>query len=89
MCYGSPRPKAAKLSRNSRALSFLINVDMASWTQLMSSFISPLRNNNLRLSISFKAKSTDMSPLTENSPLFRAVKESASQLGLDIETEEK
>ena len=62
---------------------------MASWTQLMSSFIYPLKNNNLKLSINFKAKSTEMAPLSENSPIYRAVKESASQLGLDIETEEK
>ena len=62
---------------------------MASWTQLMSSFIYTLKNNNLKLSINFKAKSTEMAPLSENSPIYRAVKESASQLGLDIETEEK
>jgi hypothetical protein len=30
-----------------------------------------------------------MAPLNENSPIYRAVKESASQLGLDIEAEEK
>jgi len=82
-------PEGGETVKEFKSIIISGNVDMASWTQLMSSFISPLRNNNLRLSISFKAKSTDMSPLTENSPLFRAVKESASQLGLDIETEEK
>ena len=82
-------PEGGETVKEFKSIIISGNVDMASWTQLMSSFISPLRNNNLRLSISFKAKSTDMSPLTENSPLFRAVKESASQLGLDIETEEE
>ena len=48
----------------------------------------PLKNNNLKLGINFKAKSTGLAPLNENSPLYRAIKESASQLGLDIETEE-
>ena len=61
---------------------------MASWTQLMSSFIYTLKNNNLKLSINFKAKSTEMASLSENLPIYRAVKESASQLGLDIEAEE-
>lgn len=65
------------------------NVDLANWTQLFSSFIMPLKNNNLKLEVSFKAKSTPLAPLDENSPIYRAVKESASQLGLDIETEEK
>jgi hypothetical protein len=55
----------------------------------MISTLSFRRNNNLKLSICFKAKSTELAPLNENSPLYRAVKESASQLGLDIETEEK
>lgn len=61
---------------------------MAIWTQLMSSFIYPLKNNNLKLSINFKAKSTEINLFSENSPIYRTVKESASQLWLDIETEE-
>ena len=72
-----------------KSLTISGTVDIASWTQLFSSFIVPLKNNNLKLSISFKAKSTDLAPLNENSPIYRAVKESASQLGLDIETEGK
>ena len=72
-----------------KSLTISGNVDLASWTQLFSSFIVPLKNNNLKLNINFKAKSTEMSPLNENSPIYRAVKESASQLGLEIETEER
>ena len=64
------------------------NVDMANWTQLFSSFIMPLKNNNLKIDVSFKAKNTELGKLDENSPIYKAVKESASQLGLDIETEE-
>jgi hypothetical protein len=85
---GDPTPPGPAV-KEFKSLTVSGNVDMASWTQLMSSFIYPLRNNNLKLSVSFKAKSTEMSPLNENSPLYRAVKESASQLGLDLEIEEK
>ena len=85
---GVPTPPVPSV-KEFKSITISGNVDIASWTDLMSSFISPLRNNNLRLSINFKAKSTEMAPLNENSPIYRAVKESASQLGLDIETEEK
>ena len=85
---GNPVPPE-EVVKAFKSLTISGTVDMASWTQLMSSFISPLRNNNLKLSICFKAKSTELAPLNENSPLYRAVKESASQLGLEIETEEK
>lgn len=72
-----------------KSLTISGNVDLSNWTQLFSSFIMPLKNNNLKVEVSFKAKSTPMAPLDENSPIYRAVKESASQLGLDIEVEEK
>ena len=85
---GTPLPPE-EVVKAFKSLTISGTVDMASWTQLFSSFIVPLKNNNLKLSISFKAKSTEMAPLNENSPIYRAVKESASQLGLDIETEEK
>ena len=84
---GTPIPPE-EVVKAFKSLTISGTVDMASWTQLFSSFIVPLKNNNLKLSISFKAKSTDMAPLNENSPIYRAVKESASQLGLDIEAEE-
>ncbi len=71
-----------------KSLTISGSIDMASWTQLFSSFIMPLKNNNLKLEVSFKAKSTHLAPLDENSPIYRAVKESAAQLGLDMETEE-
>ena len=85
---GDPIPPEQTV-KEFKSLTISGNVDMASWTQLFSSFIMPLKNNNLKLNISFKAKSTEMAPLNETSAIYRAVKESASQLGLDIETEEK
>ena len=72
-----------------KSLTISGSVDIASWTQLFGSFIMPLKNNNLKLSIEFKAKSTSLAPLNESSPIYRAVKESASQLGLDLEAEEE
>ena len=49
----------------------------------------PLKNNNLQLEVRIKAKSTAMNPLTENSATYRAVKESAAQLGLEMDEEVK
>lgn len=84
---GFPTPPVPSV-KEFKSITISGNVDIASWTQLFSSFIMPLKNNNLKLSISFKAKSNEMAPLNENSPIYRAVKESAAQLGLDLETEE-
>lgn len=85
--YGAPTPPD-EVVKTFKSITITGNVDLANWTQIFSSFIVPLKNNNLKLGINLKAKSTDLAPLNENSPLYRAIKESASQLGLDIETEE-
>ena len=36
----------------------------------------------------FAASNNSTNPLTDNSPIFKSVKESASQLGLELEVEE-
>ncbi len=64
-------------------------VPMENWTYLWPSFINMLKNNRLQIEVKFSAKNTETSPLTENSQTYKSVKESASQLGLKIETEEK
>lgn len=81
-------PENGETIKSFKSLTVSGNVALENWTQLFSSFILPLKGNNLKVSITFKAKSTEASPLNENSQIYRAVKESASQLGLDIETEE-
>ena len=58
------------------------------WTQLFTSFVNILKNNNLKIEIKFKAKTNAGYPLKENSATVKSVKESASQLGLDFEAEE-
>ena len=62
-------------------------VPLENYSQLFTSFINTLKNNNLKIEIKFTAKSTDTLPLTENSATIKSVKESASQLGLDFEVE--
>lgn len=64
------------------------SVPMENWVQLFPSFITTLKKNNLEIEVKFTAKSTEQNPLTENSPTFKSIKESASQLGLDFEMEE-
>ena len=58
------------------------------WTQLFTSFVVPLSQNNLDIEVSFKAKSTGAKPLDESAQIYKIVKESAQQLGLKLEEEE-
>lgn len=62
-------------------------VPVEQWTQLFSSFIVPLNQNNLEIEVSFKAKSTSAKPLDESAQIYKVVKESAQQLGLKLEEE--
>ncbi|MCF2635064.1 ATP-binding protein [Prevotellamassilia timonensis] len=64
-------------------------IPMEHWTDLFGSFISTLRNNGLKIKVEFEATSTPLSEITENSPLYKSIKESASQLGLTFTTEEE
>lgn len=57
------------------------------YTQIHPSFIVPLMHNQLEINIIIKAKSTKSKPLTESSQEYKIVKESAQQLGLDLEEE--
>lgn len=71
-----------------KAITVSGRVPIENYTQLWSSFVNTLKNNGLEIEISFKAKNNYSHPLTENSPVVKSVKESASQLGLDFKTEE-
>lgn len=62
-------------------------VPVEQWTQLFSSFVVPLSQNNLEIEVSFKAKSTSSKPLDESAQIYKVVKESAQQLGLKLEEE--
>lgn len=64
-------------------------VALENWSQLFASFVNPLRSNQIEIEVSFKAKSTALNPITDNSATYKSIKESASQLGMTFETEEK
>ncbi len=64
------------------------NVPIENYSQLFSSFVNTLKNNNLKIEVKFTASNNATSPLTDNSPLVKSIKESASQLGLNFEVEE-
>lgn len=50
--------------------------------------MNTLKNNHLKIEVKFTASTNEANPLTENSPIVKSVKESASQLGLEFEVEE-
>lgn len=60
-------------------------IDMAD----VLNFARALRDNNVRINIEIEAHSTESSPISENSKQFTIAKESAKQLGLKFEAEEK
>lgn len=62
-------------------------VPVERWTDLFSSFVVPLKNNGLEIEISFKAKTTSSNPLNESAQVYKIVKESVIQLGLNLEEE--
>ena len=64
------------------------NVPIENYSQLFSSFVNTLKNNHLKIEVKFTASNNSTSPLAENSPIVKSVKESASQLGLNFEVEE-
>lgn len=62
-------------------------IPLDQYTQLFTSFIRPLAQNNIEIEVRIKGKSTTAKPLTESSQEYKIVKESAQQLGLDFEVE--
>ena len=64
------------------------SIDGSKWNQMFSSFINLLRRNNLEIDVKIKAKSTAENPIKESSPTYKSIKESASQMGLDLKVEE-
>ena len=65
-----------------------VSVAVDQWNDLYSSFVQTLRDNGLRIEVKFTATSNNALPLTENSQIYKSVKESASQLGLNLTEEE-
>jgi len=63
-------------------------VSVENYNQIFTSFIIPLVKNKVEIEISIKGKNTEANPLTENSKTYKIIKESANQLGLNLEEEE-
>ena len=82
-----PTPQPSPTKKYSK-VTISGEIPMENYSALFSSFIQTLRQNNLRISMKFTATSTPVNPLTDTSATVRSIKESASQLGLNIEFEE-
>ncbi len=74
--------------RRIKSLTISGKVPLESYSQIFTSFLQPLMHNHLEIEVKIKAKSTNANPLTESSQVYKIVKESASQLGLNLEEEE-
>ena len=83
-----PDPNPTPSETTFKKVTISGSIPMENWTQLFTSFINPLKQNNLQIEIKFTAKSNDAHPITSASQLYKSIKESASQLGLTLETEE-
>lgn len=57
------------------------------FNQLFQSFIMPLKENDVEIEFKITAKSKPNYQITENSQQYKIVKESASQLGFELEEE--
>ncbi len=85
----TPAP-ATIMSQEIRQIHISGDVPLDSWSDVFRSFISPaarMKLKKLRLGINFKLEVQDDQPLTADDPSVKAMKESARQLGLDIEAE--
>ena len=82
----SPEPKPA--TKTYKRVTISGSVPIENYSQLFSSFVNTLKNNHLKIEVKFTASNNPTNPLTDNSPIIKSVKESASQLGLEFEVEE-
>lgn len=73
--------------RQIKHLTISGKVPLENYTQIFNGFIMPLAQNNIEIEIKIKAKTTQSKPLSESSQEYKIVKESAKQLGLNLEEE--
>lgn len=83
----TPPPGPDDIEKIINSVTISGKVPLEQWTQLFASFIQPLSKSNIDIEIKIKGKSTTLVPLSENSPEYKIVKESAKQLGLNFEEE--
>ena len=83
-----PGPTPTPSTKTYKKVTISGSVPIENYSQLFSSFVNTLKNNHLKIEVKFTASNSPASPLADNSPIFKSVKESASQLGLEFEVEE-
>lgn len=83
-----PDPNLKSTAKTYRRVTISGNVPIENYSQLFSSFVNTLKNNHLKIEVKFTAENNAVNPLTDNSPIVKSVKESASQLGLGFDVEE-
>jgi hypothetical protein len=71
--------------REVKSITVSGKVDLANYNQLFTSFIMPLKDNNVEIEVRIKGKSNSNSRITESGKLYQVIKESAKQLGLGFE----
>lgn len=84
----TPGPAPTPATKTYKRVTISGSVPIENYSQLFSSFVNTLKNNHLKIEVKFTASTNEANPLTENSPIVKSVKESASQLGLNFEVEE-
>lgn len=84
----APGPEPTPATKTYQKVTISGSVPIENYSQLFSSFVNTLKNNHLKIEVKFTASNNEANPLTENSPIVKSVKESASQLGLNFEVEE-
>ena len=83
-----PGPEPTPAAKTYKKVIVSGSVPIENYSQLFSSFVNTLKNNHLKIEVKFTASNSSTSPLADNSPIVKSVKESASQLGLEFDVEE-
>ena len=85
---GEPKPKFGypeSTVETIKEITISGTANAVAFNQLFSSFIMPLKENDVKIEFRIKAKSKADYPITKNSQQYKIVKESASQMGFDLD----
>lgn len=88
---GEPQTQAQALGDDApkvlKSITISGKVSMEHYSQVFSSFVLPLAQQNVEIEIRIKGKSTQANPITASAQSYKIAKESARQLGLKFEEE--
>ena len=82
-----PKPEPAAGTKAFKGVKVSGKVDVSNYSQVFTSFINPLINNDVEIFIEIRAKAKSSVPINENTNNYKIPKESAKQLGLNFEEE--